>query len=384
MEVIYEYTTRLLRERGDEVIELSRDSAELKSPLDKLGAMVTGIYSPAAGRETRALIEKHRPDLAYIHNLYPMLSTSVLDACRDANLPIAMNIQDYKMTCPMGQHLRDGKLCTKCQTGSVAWSAVHACKGGRLTSAAYAVAHGITRLRQPYHRSIDLFITPSKFTANYLISAGFDADKIEIVPNMCDLSPDHPASAPGTYAAYVGRVSPEKGIEVLVEAARLTGIETRIAGKGEIPGLRESAPANVKFVGPLSREALPDFYRNARFLVVPSIWNEVYAIVLLEAMTLGVPVIGSKIGGMQEVFEHERSGLAVTPGDPQALANAMRRLWDDPVLCSEMGRSGRLRAMQQFSPDVFYDRLKSAFERAIRLRKPAGWAQSSRTLEGSV
>jgi glycosyltransferase involved in cell wall biosynthesis len=366
MEVIYDYTTRLLRDRGDTVIELSRDSADLKSPIDKLTAMATGVYSPAAGREARAVIAKHKPDLAYVHNLYPMLSTSVLDACREAGVPTVMDIQDYKLTCPMGQHLRDGQICEKCKTGSVAWSAIHACKGGHVTSAAYAIAHGITRMRRAYHHGIDLFITPSQFTANYLISAGYDRDRIAIVPNMCDLPNAEPSTGAGEYAAFVGRISPEKGISVLVEAARSTGIPTRIAGRGEVPGLKESAPGNVQFVGAVSREALPDFYRRAKFLVVPSIWNEVYAIVLLEAMTMGIPVIGSKIGGMQEVFEHDISGIAVPPGDATALAAAMQQLWNDPELCIRMGKAARIRALQEFTHDVYYSRLKSVFERVIQ------------------
>jgi len=371
MEVIYDYTTRVLRERGNQVIELSRDSAALGSPLAKLGAIGSSIYSPSAYREARALIEKHRPAVAYVHNLFPMLSTSVLDACRDTGIPTVMNVQDYKMTCPMGQHLRGGKICTKCLDGSVLWSGVHSCKGGRVTSAAYALTHGITRLRRSYHHGIDLFSTPARFVADHLANTGIDRSRIEIVPNMCDLPGDSPSIGGGKYAAYVGRISPEKGIPVLIEAARQTGIDTRIAGTGEVPGLRDALPANVNFVGSLSREALPDFYRGARFLVVPSVWYEVFGIVLLEAMTLGVPVIASNIGGMPEVFEHERSGLLVPPGDPTALAAAMRRLWENPELCSQLGRAARESALRRFTPDIFYDRLMGVFERAIRFRHEA-------------
>jgi glycosyltransferase involved in cell wall biosynthesis len=298
-----------------------------------------------------------------------------------------MDIQDYKLTCPMGQHLRDGKICHKCVTGSVAWSAIHACKGGHITSAAYAIAHGITRARRAYHHGIDLFVTPSQFTADYLVTAGYDRNRIEIVPTMCDLPNAEPSNGQGEYAAYVGRISPEKGISILIDAARQTGIATRIAGKGNVPGLKESAPANVQFVGPVSRDALPDFYRKAKFLVVPSIWNEVYAIVLLEAMTMGIPVIGSKIGGMQEVFEHDISGIAVPPGDATALAAAMQQLWSDPDLCTRMGQAARARAMQLFTPDAYYNRLKAAFERLIQQhRKETSIAIDSPnpTMEGAV
>ena len=201
-----------------------------------------------------------------------MLSTSVLDACHDVGVPVMMNIQDYKLTCPMGQHLRNGTVCTKCLDGSVVWSAIHACKGGRLTSAAYAVSHGITRLRHAYNKGVDLFVTPARFVADHLARAGFDPARIMIMPNMCDLSQGEPAGD-GEYAAYVGRLSPEKGIDTLVEAGAQSGIPTHIAGTGVKP--RQAPPENVRFVGPVTRGALPDFYRNARFIVVPSVWFEV-------------------------------------------------------------------------------------------------------------
>jgi glycosyltransferase involved in cell wall biosynthesis len=369
LEVIYDYTTRVFREHGDQVIELSRDSADLHSPVSKLVTLGSSVYSRTAYRQAKSLIEQHRPDVAYVHNLYPMLSTSVLDACHDAGVATVMNVQDYKLTCPMGQHLRDGAICTKCLDGSVIWSAVHACKGGRLTSAAYAVTHGISRLRRSYHHGVDLFATPSRFVADHLVKAGFDRARIELVPNMCDLPSDMPSVGAGEYAAYVGRISPEKGISVLLESARQTGIPTRIAGKGEVPGLQESAPANVRFVGSVSREALPDFYRRARFLVVPSVWYEVYAVVLMEAMTLGIPIIGTDIGGTPEVIEHERTGLLVPPGDAPALARAMRRLWDDPSLCAQLGNAARASALHRFAPSVYHNRLKAVFERAIGDRR---------------
>jgi len=363
-EVVFQYATRILREHGHQVVELSRDSESLNSPLKKLAALGSSVYSPSAYSEARRLIETHRPDLAHVHNLYPMLSTSVLSACHAAGIPVVMTVHDYKLTCPMGQHLRNGSICTKCLDGSVVWSAVHGCKGDRLTSAAYALSHGLTRLRHSYQRGVDLFLTPSRFTADYLVRAGYDGSRVVVVPNTSDLPTDPPASGDGEYAAFVGRLGPEKGVNVLVEAAGIAKIPTRIAGGGTIAN-RERAAENIRFVGSLSRGALPDFYRGARFLVVPSIWHEVFGMVAVEAMSLGIPVIASKIGGLADVFEDERHGIYVPPGDAAALAGAMRRLWDDPAACRRMGGEAREYALQNYSPEAFYERLMAAYQRVL-------------------
>jgi glycosyltransferase involved in cell wall biosynthesis len=360
LEVIFESTTRLFRDHGHEVIELSRDNAELNSPLAKLTVLGSSIYSLSSKRRAWDLIETHSPDIAYFHNLYPTLSTSVLDACREAGVPVVMDVQDYKLTCPMGQHIRNGKICMKCFDGSTIWSAVHGCKGGRLTSAAYALSHGITRLRHAYEKGVDLFLTPTRFVADHLVRAGFESSRIEIVGNMCGLAASEHDGA-GEYAAFVGRLSPEKGVDVLVEAARLSGIATRIAGKGVMPAVQ--TPQNVRFVGPISREALNEFYAKARFLVVPSVWYEAGALVAIEAMYHGIPVIASRMGGIPEVVEDGVSGLLVPAGDANALAEAMKRLWDDEALCRRLGRAGRDGAVKSCSPEAYYGRLLDAFGR---------------------
>jgi glycosyltransferase involved in cell wall biosynthesis len=131
---------------------------------------------------------------------------------------------------------------------------------------------------------------------------------------------------------------------------------------------RDKLPENVRFVGSLSREALPEFYRGARFVVIPSIWQEVFSVVTVEAMGMGIPVIASKTGGLAEVFEHERSGIYVPSGDAEALAGAMRRLWDDPAACRRMGEAARQEAIERYSPEAFLERLTAAFERVLNQR----------------
>jgi glycosyltransferase involved in cell wall biosynthesis len=176
----------------------------------------------------------------------------------------------------------------------------------------------------------------------------------------------------GRYAAYVGRISREKGLDVLLEAARQTGLPVRIAGDpAGHPSSVERAPGNVRFVGRLDRAGIAGLLAGARFLVTPSIWWEVFGLVAAEAMSREVPVIATSMGGLPEVVEHLRTGLLVPPNDAGALAGAMRRLWSlAPADRAAMGRAGREIVQRRFSPDVFYGNLMRAYARVSPAARP--------------
>lgn len=372
-EVFFHGVTALLRRHGHHVVTFERDNASLDSLWQKVPAFGSAIHSPSSRRAVAELLRDEQIDLVHLNNLWPLISPSVIDACRDAGVPVVMSLQDYKLTCPAGQHLRDGRICTKCLGGREFWCAAHGCRENRVQSTAYAVRNIVTRLRGTIHDGVTLYLPCSQFIADHHVRGGYDAARMHVLPNFTDLPDDTEASNPSTeggYVAYIGRISPEKGLPVLIEAARQTGLPVRIAGNAaKMPELARTAPPNVQFVGKLSREQLPTFYREARFSVVPSTWYECFGIVAAESLGYGRPVIVSRIGGLPEVVEHERTGLLVTPGDPADLAAAMRRLWDEPDTLRRMSLMARERAQQAFAPQVFYRRLVNAYAKATALHR---------------
>jgi glycosyltransferase involved in cell wall biosynthesis len=365
MEVLFTSITRLLRERGHHVVTLERENAELKSFFSKIAAFGSAIHSPSAYRAMREMIDQHHPEVVHVHNLYPQLSVSALDACHDAGVPVVMSVQDYKLTCPAAQHLRSGKVCTKCVGGREHWCAIHNCRGSIAMSAAYAARNAYARMTGKVERAVSLYLCPTNFVAGTLIDAGYPADRVEVIPNFCDLPAASTRSEPGSYAAFIGRVSPEKGLDVLLDAACLSNVPTRVAGDlTKMPHLKTLAPDNVHFHGALSRQEIPDFLRGARFLVVPSIWNEAFGIVAAEAMSWSLPVIASRIGGLPEVVQDGVNGLLVEPGNAESLARAMLRLATDDQLCLQLGTAAREKATREYSVDAFYRRLMRAYARA--------------------
>ncbi|MHC5033575.1 MAG: glycosyltransferase, partial [Planctomycetota bacterium] len=355
---------------GVEVAFLTRDSSDLGNGLaGKLRAFVGGIHSLSAQRRMSRLLREVRPDIVHVHNLLPLLSPSVLVACRSHGVPVVMTCHNYRLTCPTGLHVVRGEVCERCISDGEHRCVLQDCRNSLFESAAYALRHAVGRWGRTIPRNVTLFIALTEFLKRRLVTAGFPRERIAVIPNMADL-PAQPADpVAGQYAAYAGRISPEKGLDTLLAAARrLPGIPIRIAGDwSTMPEVREQAPDNVDFVGFLDRDEVARFYRKARFLVLPSTCFEVFPLVLAEAMGYGLPAVASRIGGLPEIVEDGRTGLLFEAGDADELASKMEMLWEDSALCARMGQAARHRAAREFSEDVFYSRLMDAYQAAVQL-----------------
>jgi glycosyltransferase involved in cell wall biosynthesis len=223
-------------------------------------------------------------------------------------------------------HFREGAVCEECRGGREYRCAVNNCRGSLQESTAYALRGWVANRLGLFKNNVTRFVAISAFLKDFLVAEGIPAGRIDVVQNAITL-PATPAQAgAGSYMAFCGRLSEEKGIPILLEAARQNpDIPIRIAGTGELrEALERDAPANVRFLGQLDRNALAAHYRGARAQLVPSVWHETFGLVAAEAMGHGIPVIASRMGGLQGLFVDGESGLLFAPGDAQNLAAKMR------------------------------------------------------------
>jgi glycosyltransferase involved in cell wall biosynthesis len=380
--IVVESTKDVLEKHGHRVCMILRDSRTIESITDRIFAFAKGVYSWQAKREVGDFIDFENPDIVHAHNLYPLFSPSVLAACHHRGIPVVMTVHHLGLTCPNWHHFYHGRTCELCLGGREYWCVLKNCRGNIFESVAYALRSAVARKGRLFFDNVTLFLAVTEFVRRRLIEAGFEDDRIILLPNSVSLPPSLTDPSKGEYAAYVGRLSSEKGVDTMLTAVRRNGIPVRIAGDGPIrPHLVQIAPKNAVFVGHLNRRRLIEFYRNARFLVVPSICFEALPMAAAEAMSYGLPVITSRMGGLPEVVEDNITGFLVEPGNSEDLASKMKLLWENPELGQKMGQAGREKAIREYSEDVYYCRLLKIYEKAIEINKRMKYKNKHNTME---
>jgi glycosyltransferase involved in cell wall biosynthesis len=363
--IMFDAVCSLLTRNGQKVLTFERRNADLHGLSGKIRAFVDGIYSLPAKKAFSAMLATERPDVVHVHNLYPMLSPSVLVACRQFGVPVVMRCPNLKLVCPNAVHFRYGAICELCCGGREYWCVLKNCRDNMCESIGFALRNAVARKLRLIADNVTCYAPPSDFVKRRLIDAGFPEERIVVLPNVVPIPASGTDPAAGDYIAYSGRFGAEKGIELLIAAAREAGLPLHLAGDHTwMSGILNTASDATQFVGRLDRAGLDSFYRQARFLVMPTLCFETFGLVAAEAMSHGLPVIASRIGGLPEVVEDGVTGLLVKPGDSVELVKAMKFLWENPDLCRKMGRAARSKAMREYNGDLYYQRLMSLYEYA--------------------
>jgi len=247
---------------------------------------------------------------------------------------------------------------------------MHACwRGSRAGTAVVVAMLTIHRLLKTWQEQVDRYIALTEFARQKFIEGGLPAEKIVVKPNF--VHPDLGMGRhEGDYALFVGRLSPEKGIQTLLRAWRhLKGVPLKIAGDGPLRAKLEGFVKNeglegVEILGRRPREDVFRLMREARVLVFPSEWYEGFPMTIAEAFACGLPVIASRLGAATEIVEDGRTGLLFEPGNPEDLAAKVKWAWQHPKEMEEMGREARQEYEQKYTAERNYEMLMDIYKRA--------------------
>ena len=222
------------------------------------------------------------------------------------------------------------------------------------------------------YRGVDVFLAPSRFLKNKMEEMGFKG-RIVHLPNFLPAAGFESGSGPGEGILYFGRLSPEKGLAVLLEAAGKTGMSWKIAGEGPMrealeAAIRDRSLTNVSLLGYKPAEALIPEIRRSMFVVLPSVWYENQPYAVMEAFALEKPVVAARIGGIPELVREGETGLTFESGNATDLAEKAMLLTRSPERVRDMGRNARRLIETEFSPADHYRRLMGVYASVMRGR----------------
>ncbi len=345
---------------------------------DKVQSSVDLIYSRRAARQIARLADIVQPDIVHYHNICHQLSPSILPPIRQRGIPTIYSSHDYKLICPNYRFYTHDGICVRCVPGKFYQATLHRCvKDSRAKSLINSVEmylhHTVWDI---YRKNIDLFVTENEFMRGWLIKAGYDPERVLVLPNFVDVQNYRPYYTAGDYVLYFGRLVPEKGVGTLIEAVRTLPLKLVIVGDGfQRPALEQQAAssgaANVTFVGAKWGSDLEQIVAGARFVVVPSEWHENSPMVIYQSFAWGKPVIGAHVGGITELIEEGADGRLFEAANVSDLRTVIDQLFADPAASSDMGRRARQKAEREFESEVYYDRLLGIYAHAQTLRTRA-------------
>ena len=376
-DVVFEAEKNLLSENGIEVVTyVRRNDGIINFNLFKQANLAfNNIWSKESYKEIMKIIKRVKPDIAHFHNIWYLISPSAYYACKNYSIPVVQTLHNFRFFCLNGLLLRNGKVCTDC-IGALPWRGIiFKCFRG---SFAYSAALGLViifhHLRKTFLKTIDGYIALTEFNKKLFVRAGLPENKIYVKPNFFqDLGNN--SKQDENYAIYLGRISEEKGVRILVEAwGKIKRFKLLIIGDGpkrkkcEELALKEKIK-NIEFLGFQPRRKVLELIKSASFLIIPSLCYETFGMTIGEAFSAGKPVVGSNLGNIAEIIKHGETGLLFRPRDPDDLAEKIQWMIDNPKERQRMGENAYQEYLEKYTPEKNFKMLMEIYEDVLNKTK---------------
>lgn len=371
----------LLRSAGHDVVEYFSysDTVRDRGPLPVICTALLVPWNSSALEKVRTLIRSLDPDVMHVHNVFPLLSPSVFRAASGTRTAVVNTLHNYRTVCPAAIPLRGGVSCTRCiETRSVKPALRYGCyRNSHIATVPLAAGVALHRSIGTYTQHVDAFIALTQFQKTVLVQGGIPESRISIKPNCYSGTPRRiPWHEREDKAVFIGRISPEKGVDTLLAAWRKWGVDAPrldiIGGGPDLQRLRPSErndAGRVAFLGPKPVEEARALLASAKLLIVPSTWFEGFPMVLCEAFALGVPVAASRFPTFEELVEARGLGRLFDPGNAEDLCSTVSALWGQQTGLKRMSCLAEEESDARYSPRQNLAQLQAIYEGAMENRR---------------
>ena len=359
-----------------ERFERSSDEIAQRNLLGKALVSAEVVWSKQAQRSLAETLRGFRPDVVHVHNTFPLLSASVLYACRSEQVPVVATLHNYRLACASGDFFRNGTVCRDCVGRAPLPAIRHRCYRDSML-ATIPLAAAVAGHRRAWRTMVAAYIFLSAAQRDMFIGDGFPLERLFVKPNFVPDMPEHQRRDGATedIAVYAGRLTEAKGVDLLMEAwdryslvAPGSRLRLILAGAGPLEhqvAIWAAARPTVDWVGMLSRPACAGLLARARAAIVPSRWAETFGLVAIEAMAAGVPPIAAAHGSFPELITDGDDGVLFEPGNASALSSVLRDVEENPARYEELGTAARRTYEERFASGPNVKRLVEIYQFAI-------------------
>ena len=397
---------QLLKAHGHEVAVFAMDYPEnLETPwqryfpsnMSKLKAFTRPFGDGETKRKFTQLLEDFKPDVVHLNNIHTQLSPVIAEIAHKKGIRVVWTLHDYKLLCPRYDCMRGGDNCELCfstaddslshanladaadkksrirelenksassakSARKIKWNCVkYSCmKGGKIGSF-IGYKEAVKWNRERLENDTDVFVCPSQFMADKMAQGGFDSKKLVTLCNFIDIEKCKRADdyQKGDYYCYVGRLSHEKGVKTLIEAANQLPYRLVVIGGGPLMDeLKAVAHDNIEFVGFKQWDDIKQLVGGARFSVIPSEWYENNPLSVIEAECLGTPVLGARIGGIPELIEEGKSGVTFASKDVNDLKDKTLQMWNATFDYHKIAEE----SMKRYNAEEYYKNIMRIYQ----------------------
>jgi len=310
-------------------------------------------------------------DIVHVQNFFPTISPSIYYAAKAKKVPVVQTLRNYRLLCPNALFFRNGQVCEDCMGKSIPWPGIiHACyRESRLATGAVAAMLTVHRALGTWTEMVDMYVALTQFSRQKFIEGGIPESKIVVKPNFVYPDPGKEEDKE-EFVLFVGRLSPEKGVDTLISAWQYLGkqIQLKIVGEGPLQNQVIEASQRLPEIEWLGSKPLSDVYTlmgKAKVLIFPSKWYETFGRVVVEAFARGTPVIASKLGVTEEIVEHGRTGLHFRPGDSKDLAYQLEWALSNPARLLKMGQEARAEFEAKYTAEDNYKRMIEIYQSVL-------------------
>ncbi|TVP98198.1 MAG: glycosyltransferase [Balneolaceae bacterium] len=336
---------------------------ELESYVNQFKLIFSTHYNRQSKKKMADILSVKKYGVMHVHNFFPLLSPSIFEAAREQGVPSVMTLHNYRLIHPNGLMYHNGKIDQRSINGGSAYKCVMdgVYRNSVLQTAVTAYMIEYHRKNATWKKFPSVFIALSQFSKDKFIEGGLPGDRIFIKPNflkdpLIDFKELEISPKKKNRFIYVGRISNEKGVEDLIRCWLMNNIDAELymVGDGPVkPKLEKLSrhDSSVKWIGEVSRKEILKLFSDSKAVIFPTKWFEGQPLVLLEALSMGCPVITSKIGNPREIIEDGITGLHFTPGNVIELYQKIKFVLNNPEKLREFSENARKVYLNKYSPE---------------------------------